>query len=57
MRTSRRPLLLMSGTESVLYGFSGHDGGNPYAGLIRGSDGNFLVQTEIDWRIRQGVKL
>jgi hypothetical protein len=48
VQTSRRPLLLVSGTESVLYGFSGHDGGNPYAGLIQGSDGNFLGQTEID---------
>jgi hypothetical protein len=48
MQTSRRALLLVSGTESVLYGLSGHDGGNPYAGLIQGSDGNFLGQTEID---------
>jgi len=36
-----------SGSLSTLYSFAGgNDGGNPYAGLIQGSDGNFYGTTE-----------
>jgi hypothetical protein len=40
--------LTPTGTFTVLYGFSGgKDGGNPVAGLIQGSDGNFYGTTSL----------
>ena len=33
--------LMTNGTFASLYSFSGTNGANPYAGLVRGSDGNF----------------
>jgi uncharacterized repeat protein (TIGR03803 family) len=38
--------LTPSGSETVLYSFSGGDGANPLAGLIEGSDGNLYGTTQ-----------